>query len=423
MPKRSRSRPSRTPASPEAKFFSTDNNSDDSDSDFEKDPKKRKIWVSSPPSSPFAASTSTSSSSSTSTSSSTSSSSSSTSSTSSSRLGISRGNYDDNWGPHRYFLSDKELEAELERMATGEFNWHPDIGKNAKADVWWTKENIKNKGDITITTYRCPHGGKELCSKGICSRQFIVLSDRNSNFEGGCKYAICDRMRDMDYVLHDRHDLNRSQGLPKYIKVLFTRAFLRGKEPKDITQFLRMDFILDPETNKKGIAVDSEMKRQIIGYRRRCIDRYKQESTGVSAKQGGTYGGIYTVLNKYKKENLECIIHEHTPYVLKEWVDSKERYVVSVHSSKNLLRNGIRMYGVPGVRACLEIDCTYRLMTEGFCLCVIGTVSVDQKFHVIAYAICNHENTAVFQFILRAVKEEIDSIAADDKDKFESVAM
>jgi len=41
-------------------------------------------------------------------------------------------------------------------------------------------------------------------------------------------------------------------------------------------------------------------------------------------------------------------------------------------------------------------------------------------FFPVAYAICNHENTAVFQFILRHVRHEIDRLNARQQQEQES---
>ena len=117
-------------------------------------------------------------------------------------------------------------------MAKIEFGWHPDIGKNAKADVWWKLNATNRKGDVVYKTYFCPYGsGCKNNSKGkncvgICSRQFQVLEHCES-FPNGSKYAIRDRMRMGDYVLHNRHDIHLGSGLPKYCKIKFTGSFLQ----------------------------------------------------------------------------------------------------------------------------------------------------------------------------------------------------
>lgn len=116
---------------------------------------------------------------------------------------------------------------------------------------------------------------------------------------------------------------------------------------------------------------------------------------------GQTYGGILQVLNKLPQKQGD----DHDEYVMDKWVDSQPGYLLATFSAPNLLVNWFRARCEPGIKACVEIDCTYRLMKEGFALAIIGTVDVAQKFHVIAYAILNRENTASFQFILRSVKK------------------
>jgi len=200
------------------------------------------------------------------------------------------------------------------------------------------------------------------------------------------------------------------------MKIVMTEMFCRKKTVKDIKNFFRDEFTFPspnnefmverPASQDVGIAVDEELKTKITNYLKRKTKEWRKESSGVSPQQGLTYGGIYTVAQKYKGPP-ETV---HSTYLLADWIDSSTGYIVLLFSTENLLENGRRMMNVPGVRPCWEIDCTYRLMTEGYCLCVIGSVSVDQKFHPVAYAICNHENTAVFQFILRHVRHEIDHL-------------
>jgi hypothetical protein len=414
--KRSRSRPrrpSRKKGTPEERCFSSpseDDDSNDDDSDFEE------VQIAKPkkPRQNNSNSSSTSESTSSSTSSSTTGAPPAPLPVVTSTDAARRGKYGQ-WGDKRYFVTEEDLSKEMERMATNEFGWHPDIGKNARADVWWGKNNTNMVDNITYTTYMCPFGsGAKKNSKGnncvgICSRQFQVL-EHDDSFSNGSKYAVRDRMRLGDYVKHNRHDVHVGSQVPKYFKIMFTQTFLEQySTPTAMIQFFRNEFKIDPTKAEKGIAVNATLKKQLKAYRKNVKKKFIHLSTGVTPRQGVTYGGIFSVLSKYKIVGNDI----HASYVLKKWMDSATGYIVAVMSTQNLLLNGVRMFQVPGVTACLEIDCTYRLMTEGFSLAVIGTVSVDQKFHVIAYAICNHENTATFQFIMGTVRGEIDRLMSE----------
>ena len=68
------------------------------------------------------------------------------------------------------------------------------------------------------------------------------------------------------------------------------------------------------------------------------------------------------------------------------------------------------MYQVPGMAPFWSVDMAYRLMAEGHGHMNIGTVSADQKFHIIAAGVVSHENTAAHQFVFRAIKLEVERI-------------
>lgn len=67
--------------------------------------------------------------------------------------------------------------------------------------------------------------------------------------------------------------------------------------------------------------------------------------------------------------------------------------LVVVISTRNLIGNGYRAC----VRGCgevqLQLDTTYRLVIEGHGTMVMGVTSLDQKFHLLAYAVVNKEDT------------------------------
>ena len=65
---------------------------------------------------------------------------------------------------------------------------------------------------------------------------------------------------------------------------------------------------------------------------------------------------------------------------------------------------------VPGIAPHLSMDMAYRLMREGHGHMNIGCVSIDCKFHTIAAAVTSHENTWTRQFVLRAIKTEVERL-------------
>lgn len=91
--------------------------------------------------------------------------------------------------------------------------------------------------------------------------------------------------------------------------------------------------------------------------------------------------------------------NEHTEHVVGEVIcdstavvkDRTGRLAV-VLSTYNLLLNAWRAmrYGMP---LQILIDTEYSLVLEGFGTMLIGVMSLDQQFHVVSYAIVNHEDT------------------------------
>ena len=167
----------------------------------------------------------------------------------------------------------------------------------------------------------------------------------------------------------------------------------------------------DPTSKERGIAVTREMKIGMRNYRTSKLKGWGVVSTISASKKGRTFGGLYEVVDKLIGNPKD----DHATYCMGSWIDSRRNYVVAILSTKNLILNGYRMYCEAGVRACVQVDCTYRLMHEGYALAIMGTVSIDKIFHPIAYAIVNKENTAVFQFMLRQVKREIEKVVAEKR--------
>ena len=61
--------------------------------------------------------------------------------------------------------------------------------------------------------------------------------------------------------------------------------------------------------------------------------------------------------------------------------------------------------------ACIQLDCTVQLRTEGGSIAVVGIVSVHQKFHPLAYAVCTTDNrTATFKFLMGEVQKAIEGL-------------
>lgn len=43
----------------------------------------------------------------------------------------------------------------------------------------------------------------------------------------------------------------------------------------------------------------------------------------------------------------------------------------------------------------------------------IGTVSMDQKFHIIAYGICSHEDVLAHEYVFKQIKAAVNAVVKD----------
>jgi hypothetical protein len=107
------------------------------------------------------------------------------------------------------------------------------------------------------------------------------------------------------------------------------------------------------------------------------------------------------------------MFNEHTIYLLAEPIVVPEENLVTIAlSSENLLLNAYRQadFGLPSY---LCVDATHRLVKEGHCNIVVGTMSVTQHFHVIGYGICSHEDVRAHEHVLRAIRDSVNKVVAD----------
>lgn len=310
----------------------------------------------------------------------------------------------------KYYKNKDDLEKGLEDLARHEFGWHPDNGKG-KSDPWWNKGKYKPpKNSVSTRILKCPF-------RLSCECTFeLLISTHEKTFPGTeqQKYGIQTKHHSEE-MAHMPHNQNANgASLPMFAKlVMGSKKFLLVRTPTQQNNFFRQEMTTVNNSEKTGIAVDQRMEDAIRRYNTSKRKSWGVQSQSDAAKEGRTYGGLFKVVQKYNKIPVD----QHETYCLGSWIDSKYDYVVAIFSTENLVLNGYRMFCEPGLQACVEIDCTYRLMHEGYALAILGTVSIDQIFHPIAYAVVNKENTAVFQFILRKVKHEIEKLVAERREK------
>jgi len=77
-------------------------------------------------------------------------------------------------------------------------------------------------------------------------------------------------------------------------------------------------------------------------------------------------------------------------------------------STLNLLLNGYRAI-VAGMPLVIYIDVEYSTNDEGYGTLLIGVCSLDNKFHIVAYAIVSKEDALGHEHALRMVKAGVEA--------------
>ena len=245
------------------------------------------------------------------------------------------------------------------------------------------------------------------------ARQHATITRYNCAFfkVAGCPFAIRTVAYEDDTweiergnVEHCDHDEDRqTRGLPKKLKLaLAPHAF--GKTPKELKILAATDHqqIL---THSLGTKITSFQKRE----------RQRGDGVDLPAGMRGTYGGMSTMLTFTSREDLLQLTDftPNTAWLLSPaQVDAANQRIVAVYSTDNLLLNAYRS-AASGLPCVVCIDCTYRLTAEGPGCMVIGTVSADQRWHTIAYALVNKEDTEAHSYVLASTKKAVELVVAE----------
>ena len=81
-------------------------------------------------------------------------------------------------------------------------------------------------------------------------------------------------------------------------------------------------------------------------------------------------------------------------------------------STEHLLLNGVRAQR-DGMPLQLLIDCEYSCLTkvDGYATMLIGVMSLDQVFHVVAYGVLNHEDEEGQHHAISSTRSEVEATA------------
>ena len=128
-----------------------------------------------------------------------------------------------------------------------------------------------------------------------------------------------------------------------------------------------------------------------------------------------------TILNNIirtldKKKNISHF-NDDTPYLVGDYIcdslynglDGNGR-IAALISTENLLLNGYRAGNVGSMPVQLQIDTTYRLVIEGHGTMILGVTSLDQKFHLLGYAVVSKEDTEGHKSILKQLKDGVEEV-------------
>jgi hypothetical protein len=162
---------------------------------------------------------------------------------------------------------------------------------------------------------------------------------------------------------------------------------------------------------------------------RRWVTDQKKKFSQSSMPTGTTQGSWDRIrelakLNTSKSKSEKPKFNDHTAFIVGEYEiksKSKEKRVVIVVSSENLLLNGHRQRCY-GQDLAFNIDASYKYtIAQHYGLIAIYVVSPDQVGHVVCYALMNKEDHSAIEFILQQVKTDIERIVKERVGRGETV--
>jgi len=287
------------------------------------------------------------------------------------------------------------------------------VGREKAPGRGFTGESWRpqKKTSTTVRNFRCLFKGCNGCLRAIRDLDTDLVDVYESTADG---------------ATHNSHIEGSSctSGVPGELRALLTPNKL-AMEPKAIRRYLRGENLRRTLTNGTLVcslidgpsAEARKMRKALTGLHKRFLEAQRNKVMPEGA--GGRFGGLSSVLECLEREFLIAhgTFNEHSVHVLgTPLVVPETRRVTFSLSTENLLLNAYRQtqYGLPPF---ICVDTTHRLMIEGFCCMLIGTMSITQHFHTIAYAVCSHEDADAHEYVFRQVFAAIDAVVADRASK------
>jgi len=179
--------------------------------------------------------------------------------------------------------------------------------------------------------------------------------------------------------------IEKDVGIHPLIKLIIERNELYYLRPKQILSNLRDK----DEIDEKYLPTKTQIASYISYLRKSLVSKYlnnnkddlKEYLNKNSWEEVANKGELICLRNNLKTENFYIVV-----------------------SSKTLLQNVINQKNAMG-KSFIHIDCTYKLLTNGFNLLTMGTENEAHNFKFIACCITSQETTTAYENFIKTLQK------------------
>ena len=295
------------------------------------------------------------------------------------------------WLPIGQFATEEEKEEKLMQLANIECAggaWG-----NGKPGKGWKQRRCKVSGRPQVVRVRnCCFQTESSCPARVREIQFM----------DGAREWLLERY---DLSHFDHSVSHRSRGVKLATTLLLRSPSKMALSNKEALKVVR----------RQSGALTEQQQKSIV-QKRKHLKKEEQHKI-VPADAAGRFSGVNIFVDSRRKAALQAAgkFGMHTSYVCGEpWIDAEQQTINIAFSTQNLLLNAYRqeLFGVPPI---LQVDTTHRLVLEGHNNMLFGTQDVAQHFHIIGYGICNKEDTAAHEHIMRCLAHEAEALVAEHR--------
>ena len=327
------------------------------------------------------------------------------------------------WVAEKWYHTQVRQEKELDRLLMS-------AGMDPTSPVTWQFIPVLSKPPAMKTKHnpgfwsrrvKCP-----LCVESLCPVEYKIVYDPKREHQGLPAYGIYTRQDTLGNCLlehsHDGFHLRRQ--CPRVIQQQMTAerlmrdtplSFIRNLGIWDSTKDLRIQGEFDREWSPGCGKPYCVARSQIVN----CWNRKKkklEQSTAtieISAEDVNTYAELQQRIKPFLKEPD----HDHDPYCIGYWLDSRDglKIIIIIVSTKHMLMNMWLNDTVPGCVHNMCMDDTYKTNKAGFPLNVFGGVDIAQQFRNYCFSITNKETTYAYQYILRTAMDAAMKVVKEKK--------